>query len=93
MDVSSSTGAGGRVMSSYQWELYNWTVATALDAPVTELEYVNQASGLDGSSSLILPAENRSSQEELTWFFNVTATNWLGGVGWNTFEVGGTDYP
>lgn len=79
-------------MSSYQWDLYNWTVATGSDAPEMELSYMDESFGQDRSSSITLPADIRSSQEEATWYFNVTAINWLGGIGWNTFEVGDTDY-
>lgn len=89
MDISASTGAGGRTMSSYQWDLYKWTVGQTSDTPVAELDYVDNASASGGLSKLIIPAENRTSEREVTWFFNVTATNWLGGVGWKTFEVGG----
>lgn len=88
MDVSASTGAGGRVMQSYLWELYDWSVEQASDAPFTELTYVAAASASGGSSKLTVPAAGRASQNELTWFFNVTATNWLGGVGWKSIEVG-----
>lgn len=89
VDVSASTGAGGRTMSSYEWGLYKWTVEQASDTPVAELDYVDDASASGGLSELIIPAENRTSEQEVTWFLNVTATNWLGGVGWDTFEVGG----
>lgn len=88
IDVSASTGAGGRVMESYLWELYDWSIEQASDAPFTELTDVAAASASGGSSKLTVPTAGRASQNELTWFFNVTATNWLGGVGWKSIEVG-----
>lgn len=88
LDVSASTGAGGRVMKSYLWELYDWSVEQASDAPSTELEYVAAASASGKSSNLTIPAADRGSVNETTWFFNVTAINWLGGVGWKSIEVG-----
>ncbi|CAM9866176.1 unnamed protein product, partial [Pylaiella littoralis] len=87
LDVSASTGAGGRVMKSYLWELYDWSVEQASDAPSTELEYVAAASASGKSSNLTIPAADRGSVNETTWFFNVTAMNWLGGVGWKSIEV------
>lgn len=87
MDVSSSTGGGGRTMSSYQWDLYDWTVQHSSDEPDAELDDVIEASASGGSSELTIPSSGRLSEMSVTWFFNVTATNWLGGVGWNAFEV------
>lgn len=87
LDVSASTGGGGRFMESYQWDLYNWSVQQDSDTPSTELQYVADASVSGGSSKLFIPGEGRASQLELTWFFNVTATNWLGGVGWTSIQV------
>lgn len=76
-------------MLSYQWDLYDWMVQHSSDEPDAELDIVNEASASGGSSELIIPATGRLSEMEVTWFFNVTAINWLGGVGWNEFEVGG----
>lgn len=76
-------------MVSYQWDLYDWTVQHSSDEPNAELDDVIEASASGGSSELTIPALGRLSEREVTWFFNVTATNWLGGVGWNEFEVGG----
>ena len=87
LDVSASTGGGGRSMDSYQWDLYDWSIQQSSDAPSAELQDVAEASAFGGSSKLIIPAEGRASELELTWFFNVTATNWLGGVGWTSIEV------
>lgn len=75
-------------MESYLWELYDWSVEQASDAPSTEFDYVNAASASGGSSKLTILAADRASENELTWFFNVTATNWLGGVGWKSIQVG-----
>lgn len=89
LDVSASTGGGGREMDSYQWGLYDWSVQQASDAPSTELEYVANASASGGSSKLTIPgAGQRASEMELTWFFNVTATNWLGGSSSTSIQVG-----
>lgn len=77
------------MMTSYQWDLYDWTVQHSSDEPSTELDDVTAASASGGSSKLNISAAGRLSEMEVTWFFNVTATNWLGGVGWNAFEVGG----
>ena len=76
-------------MLSYQWDLYDWMVQHSSDEPDAEWDIVNEASASGGSSELIIPATGRLSEMEVTWFFNVTAINWLGGVGWNEFEVGG----
>lgn len=87
LDVSASTGGGGRLMDSYRWDLYDWSIQQASDAPSTELQDVAEASVSGGSSKLIIPGEGRASELEVTWFFNVTATNWLGGVGWTSIQV------
>lgn len=89
LDVSASTGAGGRLMESYLWELHDWSVEQTSDSPSTELDYVAAASASGRSSKLTIPGAGRASEKELTWFFNITATNWLGGVGWKSIEVGG----
>lgn len=90
LDVSASTGAGGRVMKSYEWDLYGWLVEQDSDAPSnsTEFQYVTEASASGGSSKLTIPGDGRTSEKKLAWFFNVTATNWLGGVGWTSIQVG-----
>lgn len=88
VDVSASTGAGGRSMGSYEWNLYDWSVEQESDAPSTELQYVAEASASGGSSKLTIPGAGRASEKELTWFLNVTATNWLGGVDWTSIQVG-----
>lgn len=75
-------------MESYQWDLYDWSTEQDSDAPSTELQHVAEASVNGGSSQLVVPAADRASVYELTWFFNVTATNWLGGVGWTSIQVG-----
>ncbi|CAM9463784.1 unnamed protein product, partial [Ectocarpus sp. 12 AP-2014] len=87
MDVSASTGGGGRVMESYQWELYDWTVEQESDAPSAEFDYAEEASAAGGLSKLAIPGAGRESENELTWYFNITATNWLGGIGWTSIEV------
>ncbi|CBJ25633.1 conserved unknown protein [Ectocarpus siliculosus] len=87
LDVSASTGGGGRVMESYQWELYDWTVEQESDAPSAEFDYAEEASAAGGSSKLTIPGAGRESENELTWYFNITATNWLGGTGWTSIEV------
>lgn len=69
------------------WELYDWIVEEESDAPLAELEDVTAASTSGGSSKLTIPGEGRESQNALTWFFNVTAINWLGGIGWTSVEV------
>lgn len=74
-------------MSSYEWDLYDWTVEQSSDAPEAELDSVEKASAAGGWSNLTISSSSRSSEEEVTWFFNITARNWLGGVGWDTFEV------
>lgn len=84
VDVRSSIGSGGRPMLAYAWDLYDWNVADESDAPSLELEIVPE----EGETGvLVLPSSVRFSEGEVTWFFNVTATNWLGSVGWNTFQV------
>ncbi|CAM9347803.1 unnamed protein product, partial [Scytosiphon promiscuus] len=96
LDVSASTGAGGRLMESYVWELYDWIIEKESDAPSAELEHVTAASALGGSSKLTIPGADRASENALTWLFNITAINWLGGVGWKSFEVrvsSATEYP
>lgn len=93
LDVSASTGGGGRVMESYKWELYDWTVEQESDAPSAEFDYAEEASAAGGSSKLTIPGAGRESENELTWYFNITATNWLGGIGWTSIEVGGTWFP
>ncbi|CAB1097917.1 unnamed protein product [Ectocarpus sp. CCAP 1310/34] len=87
LDVSASTGGGGRVMESYQWELYDWAVEQESDAPSAEFDYAEEASAAGGSSKLTIPGAGRKSENELTWYFNITATNWLGGIGWTSVEV------
>lgn len=88
VDVSASTGGGGRFMDSYLWDLYDWSLQQDSDAPSAELQRVAEASASGGSSKLVIPGEGRASELEVTWFFNVTATNWLGGVGWTSIQVG-----
>lgn len=77
------------MMESYQWELYDWAVEQESDAPSAELDYVEEASAAGGSSKLTIPGAGRESEKELTWYFSITATNWLGGVGWTSIQVGG----
>lgn len=87
--MSSSSGAGGREMFWYDWELYDWTFEQDSDEPIQELATVDAYSASGGSSELTIPAVDRASEKEVTWFFRITATNWLGGVGSSNFEVGG----
>lgn len=74
-------------MMSYTWDLYEWTVEDETDASSTEFELIFAESGESDSGKLVLPSSIRSSQSRVTWYFNVTATNWLGSTGWGTFEV------
>lgn len=75
-------------MESYRWDLYDWSVQQASDAPSSEFQSVAEASVSGGSSKLTIPGPGRASELEVTWFFNITATNWLGGVGWTLIQVG-----
>lgn len=74
-------------MTSYTWDLYEWTIKNEADWPSEEFELISAASGEGASGELVLPSFTRSSLDRVTWHFNVTATNWLGGTGWDTFEV------
>lgn len=74
-------------MESYLWELYDWTVEVESDAPSVEFEYAAAASESGGSSTLTIPGIDRESENALTWYFNITAINWLGGIGWQSVEV------
>lgn len=75
-------------MKSYLWELYDWSVEQQSDTPSAELDFVAAASAGGGSSKLTIPGANRASEKKVAWYFNITATNWLGGVGWKPIEVG-----
>lgn len=88
LDVSASSGAGGRFMVSYEWDLYGWIVEEPTDAPSAEYQYVAEASASGGSGQLTIPGAGRASEKKVTWLFNVTATNWLGGIGWASIQVG-----
>lgn len=76
-------------MMSYTWELYNWTDEQGLGDVIPEkaISHAEAASALGGWSKLTIPAAGRVIRNEVKWFFNVTATNWLGGIGWQTFDV------
>lgn len=87
METKASVGSGGRPMVAYSWDLYNWTAHNHSDSPSVELDLLMVASGEGALGSLVLPATIRSATSRMTWKFNVTATNWLGNIGWNTFEV------
>jgi len=75
-------------MTSYLWDLYSWSVEQESDVPSAELEFAAAASASGGVSKLTIPAADRASKKKVSWFFNVTAINWLGGVGWKSIEVG-----
>ncbi len=91
LDVSASTGGGGRSMTSYLWDLYDWSVQQESDVPSAELDLAAAASASGGSSKLTIPGADRASEKEVSWFFNVTAINWLGGIGWKSIEVDACD--
>lgn len=55
--------------------------------PEKAISYAKAASALGVWSKLTIPAAVWVIRNEVKLFFNVTATNWLGGVGWQTFDV------
>lgn len=74
-------------MKSYVWDLYDWSVQQESDVPSAESDLAAAASVSGGLSKLTIPGADRASEKEVSWFFNVTAINWLGGVGWTSIEV------
>lgn len=89
MDMTASSGSGGRPMLSYTWELFDFTVEDESDTQfmLEVIELVSMASGDGASGTLVLPHTSRQWQGRVSWRFNVSATNWQGATGWDSFQV------